>query len=171
MKRIGFTAFTCLLSILPFFAYAGCDTGLQDMYVYVNIENFLSSDIACSVTSTQGGSWLTSTSVWDDMGQYSHPSATACSTGKSDQTVGDTITCWNLVKSGGILTKSTEIGSFTFSHTCSWGLNHVGDGSCSGSYEDNVTNNSMSGYNVDTTYVEGYSNPHALTVDADIYSS
>ena len=172
MYRILLPTLGCLLTCMPLItqADADCDTSYQNMYVYVTINNKLNSTMICSV-SDMHGSWDPSapSSVFDQIASGDSPEATACYNDNGDDKVSGTITCYNTIISGGIPTKSQEIGTMSFNHKCESSLNHAGDGSCVWSeYSNSVSEVPMNNFNITDSH--GTDND-ALTVTYKVSQS
>ena len=171
MYRFSLPVLGCMLACLPIISNADCDTKYKNMYVYITMKNRLNSTIECSV-SNMDGSWDPSapSSAFNQVGAGDDsPQAAACYDDSGDNTVSGTITCWNTVMSGGILTKSQEIGTMNFSHKCKSSLNHVNGGSCLwGSYSDTVTSTPENGFNIPYGANSGTGTHNALNVNYKI---
>ena len=140
------------LFILPLSASA-CDSHYQNMYTPIIVDNDTTGYLTCEVTSMDG-SWMKPSSVFNqiDPGSPLAPTAadTACYSDSGTDDVSGTLTCYTAVDSGGVPTKSVEVGTLSFHHDCNWGLNTSGAGSCMGGYSNGASVGPVNGY--DLTY-------------------
>ena len=113
--------FTTACLVTPMAAWAGCDTGYTNMYVYVTVNNNSTTPIQCE-SDNGGTTWLTFSSDFNALSSNQSAQGTACYADDRTDTVSGELVCYSMVNNGGVETRSQNIGTLYFEHQCSSSL-------------------------------------------------